>query len=503
MLEPRRRRRDFDDPARLVAFYGVFQRLLRERKLLAAHDRSDGGLAVAVAEMAMAGGCGVSLRLPSAGTQQDVLAVLFNEEPGMVVQVADADLDAVAAAFEAAGLPAQRLGPVDPRGRFLTATFGETIRLDVPMARVRAVWSENSCRMRELRDNPDAARAERENAADESLAPMSFALTFEPEAVPNLANPDARPRVAILREEGVNGHVEMAAAFTFAGFEAVDVHTTDLLEGRADLKDFHGLVACGGFSYGDVLGAGSGWANTILFNDRLREMFEAYFARPQTFTLGVCNGCQMVSQLRDIIPGASDWPRFIHNRSMQFEARYATVEVMKSPSILLQGMEGSRLPIAVAHGEGFARFGTGESRARVLATERAALRYVDGAGAPTERYPFNPNGSEDGLTGFTTLDGRATIMMPHPERGLVAPRGLLRRRVRPLDAHVPQRPLLRRVAPAPPLPGPPPLLRRPVSPVRGGGRFHSLEARILPCRDGERVRENVPQMFPSAGAVLS
>ena len=408
---------DFDDPARLVAFYGVFQKLLREGKLLAAPDRSDGGLAVAVAEMAMAGGCGVSLRLPSAGTQQDVLAVLFNEEPGMVVQVADADLDAVAAAFEGAGLPAQRLGPVDPRGRFLTATFGETIRLDVPMARVRAVWSENSCRMRELRDNPDAARAERENAADENLAPMSFALTFEPEAVPNLANPDARPRVAILREEGVNGHVEMAAAFTFAGFEAVDVHTTDLLEGRADLKDFHGLVACGGFSYGDVLGAGSGWANTILFNDRLREMFEAYFARPQTFTLGVCNGCQMVSQLRDIIPGASDWPRFIHNRSMQFEARYATVEVMKSPSILLQGMEGSRLPIAVAHGEGFARFGTGESRARVLATERASLRYVDGAGAPTERYPFNPNGSEDGLTGFTTLDGRATIMMPHPERG--------------------------------------------------------------------------------------
>ena len=335
----------------------------------------------------------------------------------MVLQVADADAAAVSAAFEGAGIPVQRLGPVDPRGRFLTATFGETIRLDVPMARVRAVWSENSCRMRELRDNPDAARAERENAADENLAPMSFALTFEPEAVPNLANPDARPRVAILREEGVNGHVEMAAAFTFAGFEAIDVHTTDLLEGRADLGDFHGLVACGGFSYGDVLGAGSGWANTILYNERLRDMFEAFFARPQTFTLGVCNGCQMVSQLRDIIPGASDWPRFIHNRSMQFEARYATVEVLKSPSILLQGMEGSRLPIAVAHGEGFARFGTGEARMRVLATGRAALRYVDGTGAPTERYPFNPNGSEDGLTGFTTLDGRATIMMPHPERG--------------------------------------------------------------------------------------
>ena len=408
---------DFDDPARLVAFYGVFQSLLRDRKLLAAHDRSDGGLAATVAEMAMAGGCGAHLRLPPAGTQQDVLAALFCEEPGMVVQVRNDDLDAVLAAFAGAGLAASCIGSVDPRGRFLDATFGGTMRLDAPLHRLRAVWSENSVRLRELRDNPDCAREERENAAEERPAPMAFSLSYDPEALPRLADPDARPRVAILREEGVNGHVEMAAAFTFAGFEAVDVHTTDLLERRADLKDFSGLVACGGFSYGDVLGAGSGWAHTILCNDRLRDMFEAFFARPQTFTLGVCNGCQMVSQLRDIIPGARDWPHFLHNRSMQFEARYATVEVLKSPSIFLAGMEGSRLPIAVAHGEGFARFETEEARMRVLATSRAALRYVDGTGAPTERYPLNPNGSEGGLTGFTTLDGRATIMMPHPERG--------------------------------------------------------------------------------------
>ena len=408
---------DFDDPRRLVAFYPVFQRLLAEGRLLAAHDRSDGGLAATVAEMAMSGGAGVRLALPPAGTQQEVLATLFNEEPGMVVQVRDTDADAVLAAFAEAGLAASRIGSVEPGGRFLSATFGETVRLDVPVARLRSVWSETSVRMRELRDNPDCARQERENAADEKLAPMAFALTYDPEAVPRLADPNARPRVAILREEGVNGHVEMAAAFTLAGFEAVDVHTTDLIAGRADLKDFAGLVACGGFSYGDVLGAGSGWARTILYNNRLRDMFEAFFNRPTTFTLGVCNGCQMVSQLRDVIPGAHDWPHFIHNRSMQFEARYETVEVMKSPSILLSGMEGSRIPIAVAHGEGFARFETAEARARVLVTERAALRYVDGSGQPTERYPFNPNGSEGGLTGFTTHDGRATIMMPHPERG--------------------------------------------------------------------------------------
>ena len=411
---------DFDDPARLVSFYGVFQRLLAEGRLLAAHDRSDGGLAVAVAEMAIAGGRGARLEFPEAGSRQDVLATLFNEEPGMVLQVADHELPAVMGAFAAAGLELVRLGSVTPDAKFLTATFGGVPRLDMPLARIRAAWSENSIRMRALRDNPACAEAERAAAADDADPGLSFRASFDPEEMPRVGNPAARPRMAILREEGVNGHVEMAAAFDAAGFESVDVHTTDLLEGRADLKDFAGLVACGGFSYGDVLGAGSGWANTILFNDRLRDMFQAFFERPQTFTLGVCNGCQMVSQLKDIIPGARDWPRLVHNRSMQFEARYATVEVLKSPSVLLRGMEGSRLPIAVAHGEGFARFDTAESRQRLLMASRASLRYVDNLGAATERYPYNPNGSEDGLTGFTTLDGRATIMMPHPERGFRA-----------------------------------------------------------------------------------
>ena len=408
---------DFEDPAKLVAFYGAFQRLLADGRILAAHDRSDGGLAACVAEMAIAGGVGAKMEFPEAGSRQDVLAALFSEEPGMVVQVADADLPAVLGAFAGTDLSVTRLGPVTPDARFLTAAFGGVPRLDVPLSRVRAAWSENSVRMRALRDNPACAEAERAVAADDKDPGLHFSLSYDPEEVPNIGNPDARPRMAILREEGVNGHVEMAAAFVAAGFEAVDVHTTDLMEGRADLKDFHGLVACGGFSYGDVLGAGSGWANTILYNDKLRDMFQAFFERPGTFTLGVCNGCQMVSQLKDIIPGARDWPRLIHNRSMQFEARYATVEVLKSPSVLLRGMEGSRLPIAVAHGEGFARFETAESRQRLLLASRASLRYVDGSGAATERYPFNPNGSEGGLTGFTTLDGRATIMMPHPERG--------------------------------------------------------------------------------------
>ena len=408
---------DFEDPAKLVAFYGAFQRLLADGRILAAHDRSDGGLAACVAEMAIAGGVGAKMEFPEAGSRQDVLAALFNEEPGMVLQVADADMPAVLGAFSGTDLAVTRLGPVTPDAKFLTATFGGVPRLDVPLSRIRAAWTENSTCMRELRDNPACAAAERAAAADDKDPGLHFALAYDPEEIPAVGNPDARPRMAILREEGVNGHVEMAAAFVAAGFEAVDVHTTDLLEGRADLKDFHGLVACGGFSYGDVLGAGSGWANTILYNDKLRDMFQAFFERAGTFTLGVCNGCQMVSQLKDIIPGASDWPRLMHNRSMQFEARYATVEVLKSPSVLLRGMEGSRLPIAVAHGEGFARFDTAESRQRLLMASRASLRYVDNLGAATERYPFNPNGSEGGLTAFTTADGRATIMMPHPERG--------------------------------------------------------------------------------------
>ena len=276
--------------------------------------------------------------------------------------------------------------------------------------------------MQALRDNPVTAKEEYDNGLDEQDPGLTFKLTFDPEQKPELPAkkrgpgrpPKAvAPRMCILREQGVNGHIEMAAAFALAGFDCQDVHMSDLIEGRVDLKDFQGLVACGGFSYGDVLGAGSGWARSILFNDRLREMFKTFFERPDTFSLGICNGCQMLSQLKDIIPGAEGWPKFVKNISEQFEARYATVEIEESPSIFFRGMAGSRLPIAVAHGEG--RVWTDG-----FAPSICAAHFVDGRGQATTRYPYNPNGSIGGQTSFTTTDGRATIMMPHPERGFRA-----------------------------------------------------------------------------------
>ena len=284
---------------------------------------------------------------------------------------------------------------------------------------IRRAWSETTYRMQALRDNPASAKEEYDNGLDETDPGLSFKLTYDPDEAVGRA-PRARrgekPRMAILREQGVNGHIEMAAAFALAGFESVDVHMTDLLAGRVDLADFQGLVACGGFSYGDVLGAGSGWARSILFNRKLKAMFKKFFHRKDTFSLGVCNGCQMLSQLKDIIPGAEAWPEFKRNISEQFEARYCTLEVLESPSIFFKGMAGSRIPIAVAHGEGRAVFPDGVNAEKA----KAALRYVDGRGHPTERYPWNPNGSAGGLTSFTTRDGRATIMMPHPERGFRA-----------------------------------------------------------------------------------
>jgi len=269
--------------------------------------------------------------------------------------------------------------------------------------------------MQALRDNPVCARQEYDNGLDERDPGLNFKLTFDPDSKFSTFNSKlaAKPRMAILREQGVNGHIEMAAAFALAGFECQDVHMSDLIAGKVDLADFKGLVACGGFSYGDVLGAGSGWARSILYNDRLKAMFKAFFERPDTFSLGVCNGCQMLSQLKDIIPGASKWPRFVRNISEQFEARYATIEIEKSPSIFFRCMEGSRLPIAVAHGEG--RVWTDGF---VPAT--AAAHFVDNYGNATTRYPYNPNGSIGGQTAFTSDDGRATIMMPHPERGFRA-----------------------------------------------------------------------------------
>ena len=279
---------------------------------------------------------------------------------------------------------------------------------------VRRAWSETTYRMQALRDNPVTAKEEYDNGLDETDPGLSFKLTYDPDGKVKAGK--GKPRIAILREQGVNGHVEMGAAFALAGFESVDVHMTDLLAGRVDLADFKGLVACGGFSYGDVLGAGSGWARSILFNKMLKAMFKKFFHRKDTFSLGVCNGCQMLSQLKDLIPGAEAWPQFKRNTSEQFEARFCTLEVLESPSIFFKGMTGSRIPIAVAHGEGRVEFPEGVDGAKA----KAALRYVDGRGAATERYPWNPNGSAGGLTAFTTKDGRATIMMPHPERSFRA-----------------------------------------------------------------------------------
>ncbi len=407
---------DADDPALLKAFFEAMQELVAKNLLLAYHDRSDGGAAATLAEMAFTGGRGVKVELPG----NETLSALFNEELGAVLQVADARLDAVMRVLTkfnlASGDICVKIGrPSDDR-EFQIAVGGKR-QIDTSITWLRRTWSALTCRMQALRDNPDCAWQEYDNGLDECDPGMSFRVTYEPdEEPPGCVELKQRPRMAILREQGVNGHVEMAAAFALAGFESVDVHMTDLLGGSVDLAAFNGLVACGGFSYGDVLGAGSGWARSILYNDRLADMFKSFFARPDTVTLGVCNGCQMVSQLKGIIPGAEHWPLFRRNVSEQFEARYATLEVLDSPSVLLKGMAGSRLPIAVAHGEGLAVYERAEDEAKAI----AALRFVDGRGHATERYPWNPNGSKDGLTGFTSRDGRATILMPHPERGFRA-----------------------------------------------------------------------------------
>ena len=401
---------DCDDPVVLRAFFDAMQELVADGLLLAYHDRSDGGVAVTLAEMAMTGGCGLIAELPG----RNALEALFSEELGAVLQVAALQVAAVCGVFARHGLGAMThvIGePVSDRSFILSAAGARAVATDI--TRLRSLWSALTCRMQALRDNPDCARQEYNNGSDADDPGMNFHLTYRPDDIPEAVTLREPPRVAVLREQGVNGHVEMAAAFSLAGFDARDVHMTDLLTGRTDLCAFGGLVACGGFSYGDVLGAGSGWARSILFNARLMEMFAAFFNRPDTFTLGVCNGCQMVSQLKAIIPGAARWPQFRRNVSEQFEARYATVEVLDSPSVLLRGMAGSRLPIAVAHGEGLAVFDPSAD----AAVASGALRFVDGRGRPTERYPWNPNGSAGGLTGFTTPDGRATIMMPHPERG--------------------------------------------------------------------------------------
>ncbi|HJE29460.1 phosphoribosylformylglycinamidine synthase [Stutzerimonas nitrititolerans] len=411
---------DVDDAEDLQAFFAVIQGLNADGLLQAYHDRSDGGLLTTVLEMAFAGHCGLSLNLDGLLDDADEIpAVLFNEELGAVIQVRQDDTEIVLAQFSAAGLGdcVAVIGQPINNG-YVSISLGGNEVFSGDRRLLQQQWAETSYRIQRLRDNVDCADQEFDALLEEDNPGLSVKLSFDVNqdiAAPYIKR-GVRPQVAVLREQGVNGQVEMAAAFDRAGFTAVDVHMSDILSGRISLEDFKGLVACGGFSYGDVLGAGEGWAKSILFNARARDGFQAFFERSDSFALGVCNGCQMMSNLHELIPGSESWPHFVRNRSEQFEARVAMVQVQESPSIFLQGMTGSRLPIAIAHGEGHAEF---ENEAALLEADLSgtvALRYIDNHGKVTERYPANPNGSPRGITGLTTRDGRVTIMMPHPER---------------------------------------------------------------------------------------
>jgi phosphoribosylformylglycinamidine synthase len=399
---------DLERPELLKGAFTAVQEMNRKGLLLAYHDRSDGGLFVTLTEMAFAGGCGVQVTLDGLG--ESALGALFNEELGFVIQVPRASLFEVQRILAENGLPSDNFARVigHPIGRkSLEVSMNEQTIFSEKLSLLRSWYSETTYRMQAYRDNPTCAREEYTAACDDTDPGRCPITTYDLNERPAITSLE-RPRVAILREQGVNGQVEMAAAFERAGFDAVDVHMTDILKGAEDLSQFVGLAACGGFSFGDVLGAGGGWANSVLHNQRARGVFQTFFQRQNTFTLGVCNGCQFMSRLKDLVPGAEHWPRFLRNRSEQFEARLGMVEVLSSPSILLEGMSGSHLPIAVAHGEGRADHVSGDAR--------VALRFVDHHGRATDRYPFNPNGSPGGSTGFTTTDGRATILMPHPER---------------------------------------------------------------------------------------
>ena len=398
---------------KLKAFFNIIQTANRAGELLAYHDRSDGGLFTTLVEMAFAGHTGLTIELASA---DDVLPQLFNEELGAVVQVAADKVDTVKQRFAAADIPVQSIATLNQSDSVEIVAANNRL-YSHSRAELQRMWSETSYRIQSLRDNADCAQQEFDALLQDDPG-LSVDLTFD--INDNIAAPyisrGIRPKMAILREQGVNGHVEMAAAFDRAGFDAVDVHMSDILAGRSNLNDFKGLVACGGFSYGDVLGAGEGWAKTILFNAGARNQFEQFFYRPDTFTLGVCNGCQMVSNLKALIPGADHWPRFVRNTSEQFEARVSLVRVEESPSVLLKGMVGSHMPIAVAHGEGRAEFLNEGDMHAFSASGEVALRYLDNHLGVAETYPANPNGSPMGITGVTSADGRATIMMPHPER---------------------------------------------------------------------------------------
>jgi phosphoribosylformylglycinamidine synthase len=426
---------DVESPVQLASFFNTIQSLIRDDMLLAYHDRSDGGLFATLSEMMFAGHQGLTIDLQElviergktqrytedfmqptieAANRGRIMRVLFNEELGAVLQVKKEQTPEVISRFVQAGIGRELfvLGRINAKDRLIIKHRGQEI-LNETRTDLQRAWSETSYRMQRLRDNPACADSEHLLLSNSKSQGLFANLSFDPHDNPAapFVQRGARPKMAILREQGVNGQIEMAAAFDRAGFAAVDVHMSDILSGRVSLQNFHGLAACGGFSYGDVLGAGEGWAKSILFNERARNEFERFFQRPDSFALGVCNGCQMMSQLAEIIPGAEHWPVFKRNASEQFEARFVMVEVPASPSLFLTDMVGSQLPVVVSHGEGRAVFApNAQSQALV------ALRYLDVDGRATETYPMNPNGSPAGITGLTTADGRFTIMMPHPER---------------------------------------------------------------------------------------
>jgi phosphoribosylformylglycinamidine synthase len=403
---------DLNDPASLKHFFNAIQQLKQDDLLLAYHDRSDGGLIGTLCEMAFAGHCGIDINLTTLG---DTLPVLFNEELGAVIQVRHCDVEETLSVLREDDLlnHCHVIGSLRDDQHIIVTVNGEQV-INESRVTLHRFWAETSYQMQALRDNPKCAKQEFDGLLDANDLGLHANLTFDPSehiAAPLIVS-GVRPKMAILREQGVNGQIEMAAAFDHAGFTTVDVHMSDILEGRVDLADFKGLVACGGFSYGDVLGAGRGWASTILHNAKARQQFSDFFNREDTFALGVCNGCQMLSQLKELIPGSEHWPQFERNVSEQFEARFSLVEIVESASILLKDMVGSVMPIVVSHGEGRVDFSRTGSQAEAL----VAMRFVDNNGDVTESYPQNPNGSAEGITALTTTDGRVTIIMPHPER---------------------------------------------------------------------------------------
>jgi phosphoribosylformylglycinamidine synthase len=404
---------DLDDAELLKGFFAAIQELNERDMLLAYHDRSDGGLLSTLAEMMFASRLGISLRLD--GSDAALLEQLFSEELGAVIQVEKKKLTQVQMVLDRTGATATAIGRVENDSQDLSIRRGEEIVLQMDRASLQRNWSETSYRIQALRDNPTTARQEFDRILDDKDPGLNVRLSFDP--ADDIVRPyrgTVGPRIAVLREQGVNSQYEMAAAFMRAGFTAVDVHMSDLHEGRDNLANYHGLAACGGFSFGDVLGAGGGWAKSILYHEQTRDQFAEFFLRNDTFALGVCNGCQMLSHLRELIPGAENWPRFLRNKSEQFEARLSLVEILESPSLFLEGMAGSRMPIATSHGEGMVKFA--DDADRYSASHMIAARYIDNYGNVADSYPANPNGSRDGICALSNEDGRVTIIMPHPER---------------------------------------------------------------------------------------